>query len=74
MIRSLRGHALLQGTRGQPAADLDTLAETLLKFSDLCLDVGDMVAEIDINPLVVLEQGRGVKALDCVVTQRGPTD
>jgi len=39
----------------------------LLKFSHLCLDLRGVVQEIDINPLLVLDAGQGVKAVDCLV-------
>ncbi len=33
----------------------------------LCLDLRDLVRAIDVNPLVVLEEGRGVKAVGCLI-------
>jgi acetyltransferase len=67
MIESLRGKAMLQGARGAKPADLSALVGVLQKFSQLCLDLRDAISEIDINPLVVLAEGQGVKALDCLV-------
>ena len=67
MIDSLKGRSILQGARGAKPADLDAVARVLVNFSQLCLDLKDEVREIDINPLVVFEQGKGVKALDCLV-------
>ena len=43
------------------------LADALVRFSELCLDVGDDVSEIDVNPLLVLPDGRGVLALDALI-------
>jgi hypothetical protein len=34
------------------------------------MDLGDLVSEIDINPLIVLGKGRGVKAVDALVVLR----
>ncbi|MBW3670804.1 MAG: acetate--CoA ligase family protein, partial [Acidobacteria bacterium] len=45
------------------AADVDAVVDILLKFSQLCLDLKDEVAEIDINPLLVYEDGALV--VDC---------
>jgi len=67
MIASLKGAAILKGARGQKPADVAALADSLVKFSQLCLDLRDAVKEIDINPLVVLDEGCGVKAVDCLV-------
>lgn len=67
MIESLKGKAILTGARGGKPADLQTLIEVLQKFSSLCLDLQEEVSEIDINPLMVLEEGKGVKALDCLI-------
>jgi acetyltransferase len=67
MLESLKGYPILRGARGTPPADLSALIDALLKFSQLCTDLMDHVREIDINPLVVFENGRGAKALDCLV-------
>jgi acetyltransferase len=67
MLDRLRGKAILEGTRGQGPADVDTVVDILLKFSQLCLDLKDDVSEIDINPLVVYEAGRGALVVDCLV-------
>ena len=47
---------LLEGYRGRPAADLDSISLTLVKVSQLVSDIGD-IAELDINPLVADPQG-----------------
>ena len=46
--------------------------DALVRFSALCLDLEDLVSAIDINPLVVFEAGRGVKAVDCLVVPAQP--
>jgi acetyltransferase len=56
-----RVYRLLEGYRDQPAADLDSIALTLVKVSQLVSDIAD-IAELDINPLLADEQG--VLALD----------
>lgn len=71
MVESLQGYPLLSGARGLAPADVDAVVETLSAFSQLCLDLRDDVEAIDINPLVVLPAGQGVKALDCLVVRRG---
>ena len=65
MLARLRGKAILDGTRGQGPADVDAVVDILLKFSQLCIDLRDDVAEIDINPLLVYEDGALV--VECLV-------
>jgi acetyltransferase len=51
-----RVYRLLEGYRGRPTADLDGIALTLVKVSQLISDIGD-IAELDINPLLADDQG-----------------
>jgi acetyltransferase len=61
MMRDTRICRLLQGYRDRPAADLDAIALTLVKLSQLVCDI-QHIAELDINPL--LADQWGVLALD----------
>jgi succinyl-CoA synthetase beta subunit len=61
MISSLRGAALLRGLRGAEPADIASLEQALLRLSALVAACPE-IADIEINPLVVLP--RGVKAVD----------
>jgi len=63
MLDEIRAHALLQGVRGRPPVDRAVLVETLLRIGQLVTDFPEIV-EMDINPLMVYEQGRGAVALD----------
>jgi acyl-CoA synthetase (NDP forming) len=67
MIYETRGARLLQGFRGQPPADIDDLADGLVRLSQLAVDLGDMIAALDINPLMVLPRGQGICAVDALV-------
>lgn len=71
MISELRAAPVLRGARGRPSADVAALAEVVERFSLLCLDLADLVTEIDVNPVIVLDQGRGVKAVDCLIAKDG---
>ncbi len=71
MIAEVKGARLLQGFRGRPAADLEALADTLVRVSHLAMDLEGHLAELDINPLMVLPSGQGVKAVDALVVFRG---
>ncbi|WP_438487438.1 acetate--CoA ligase family protein [Streptomyces sp. S186] len=66
MLRRLRGHALLEGVRGMPPADTDALVETVLRVQRMAMELDGELAELDINPLVVLERGQGAVALDAL--------
>ncbi len=67
MIAEIKGYPLLTGARGRPHADIEALAETIVKLSALAVDLKDHVAELDINPLFVMERGKGVKAADALI-------
>ncbi|MFI6857020.1 acetate--CoA ligase family protein [Streptomyces sp. NPDC050416] len=66
MLAGLRGRALLDGVRGRPPADLDALVEVVLRAQRMALELGDQLAELDINPLMVLPRGQGAVALDAL--------
>lgn len=65
-IRSLRGATLLGEFRGRPARDVDAVADVVVRVG-AAMRAGLNIAEIDINPLMVLAQGEGAIALDALV-------
>jgi acetate---CoA ligase (ADP-forming) len=52
MLGELAGASMLDGRRGQPAADRAALVDTLMKIQHLAVDLSAEVAELDINPLL----------------------
>ncbi|MFE0174243.1 acetate--CoA ligase family protein [Streptomyces sp. NPDC059002] len=70
MLSELRGRALLDGVRGAPPADVDALVEVVLRVQRMALELGDDLAELDINPLMVLPRGQGAVALDALAVCR----
>jgi acetyltransferase len=72
MLAELRSGWVLDGVRGRPAADVDALLDAMLGLSALADAWRDRQPEIDINPVVVLERGRGAVAVDALV-QLSPT-
>jgi acyl-CoA synthetase (NDP forming) len=64
MIRSTRGSRLLEGFRGRPRGDLQALARLLVSVGDLALELGGRLEALDLNPVLVLPEGRGVVAVD----------
>ncbi len=67
MIAEVKGAKLLQGFRGKPASDMDALANVLVNVSHLAVNLDGQLAELDINPVLVLPKGQGVKAVDALV-------
>jgi len=63
MIDSLRGAAILKGARGHQPADVEALAQALLRLSQLLVNF-PQIKEVDINPLRVFAAGEGCAALD----------
>jgi acyl-CoA synthetase (NDP forming) len=63
MINEIRAHGLLDGVRGQQPVDKEQLIDTILRISQLVVDFPEIM-ELDINPFIVYEQGRGGVALD----------
>ncbi|MBI3031653.1 MAG: acetate--CoA ligase family protein [Candidatus Rokubacteria bacterium] len=72
MIGELAAARILDGVRGQPRRDREALIDALLRLSTLAETAGDAIEEMDINPLIVREEGRGAFAVDVrVVGRRG---
>jgi acetate---CoA ligase (ADP-forming) len=67
MIAEIKGHPLLTGARGRPPADIDALADAIVKLSALAVDLEENLAELDVNPLFVMVKGQGVVAADALI-------
>jgi acyl-CoA synthetase (NDP forming) len=65
-IRNLRGAKLLGEFRGRPARDVDAVADVVVKVG-AAMRAGLGIAEIDINPLMVMATGQGAIALDALI-------
>jgi len=63
MIDEIRSYHLLRGVRGEKPSDLPAIIDTILRVSQLVTDFPEIV-EMDINPLMVYEEGRGAVAVD----------
>ncbi|MFN3384380.1 MAG: acetate--CoA ligase family protein, partial [Archaeoglobaceae archaeon] len=55
MIRKVKSYPLLRGVRGEKGVDIDAIAETILRFSQLSMDYP--ILEMEINPLKAFEYG-----------------
>jgi 4-hydroxybutyryl-CoA synthetase (ADP-forming) len=63
MIDSIRTKKLLEGVRGEKPADKKKLSELIQRLSSLLTDFPE-IKELDMNPVLVMEQGKGCKVLD----------
>jgi acetate---CoA ligase (ADP-forming) len=68
MLDRLAVRPLLDGARGVPAADLDAVADAIVRLSDLALDLGPSLAALDVNPLIAGPSG--CVAVDTLVLTR----
>ena len=69
-LENLKGAKVFSGARGAPPADIDALAEMAARLSWLAYDLGNDIAEMDLNPVVVLPAGQGALAVDALVVIR----
>ncbi|MEO7404575.1 MAG: acetate--CoA ligase family protein, partial [Burkholderiales bacterium] len=67
MIGEIKGYAILTGTRGHPPADIDALADALVKLAQFAAAHADSISSIDINPFIVRAKGQGAVALDALI-------
>ena len=70
MIEEIKGYPVLAGARGRAPADVEALADAIVRLSALAVDLEAEVAELDINPLFVMDKGKGVKAADALIRPR----
>jgi acyl-CoA synthetase (NDP forming) len=66
-LKKLRIYQLLEGYRGQAAADTDALVRAVQSTVRFALAHAESLQELDVNPLLVLPQGQGVVAVDALV-------
>jgi acyl-CoA synthetase (NDP forming) len=71
MIGELKVAKLLAGFRGRPPADRDALVAAICGLSDFYLDHRHLMTDFEVNPLIVLRQGEGVRAVDVRVAATG---
>ena len=63
MISSIKTKKLLDGVRGEKPSDISKLSECIQRLSQLVTDFKE-IKELDMNPVLVMEQGEGCKILD----------
>lgn len=64
MLDGIRGAPILDGVRGEAPRDKKALAHVLSQYAFMIKDLGDEILESDANPILVYEEGKGVKVVD----------
>ncbi|PPR23711.1 MAG: hypothetical protein CFH40_01014 [Alphaproteobacteria bacterium MarineAlpha10_Bin3] len=74
LLDRLRGIKLLHGVRGQPPADIDALVDLMVRVARLADDWRGKIAEIDLNPILVHDRGKGLSVVDALIIKRKEND
>lgn len=67
MQSDIRGAKILAGARGEMPRDREAMARTISLYSQMILDLKDEIAETDANPIMLYEEGKGLKVVDARV-------
>lgn len=67
MIHELKTTSLLYSIRGRERRDIEAFTDTVYRVGLLAEEIPE-IAEMDINPLMVLEKGKGCKVVDARIT------
>ncbi|WP_162131205.1 acetate--CoA ligase family protein [Solibacillus isronensis] len=68
MIEELSASQVLQAYRGKKARDIDALSKLISDFSKVIATVEEDILEADLNPVMVFDEGHGVKIADGLIT------
>lgn len=69
MLQEIKGSGILDGVRGKPPVDKKAIVDIILRLSQLAEDF-PRIAELDINPLIVFEEGKGARAVDALIVTK----
>lgn len=67
MIQELKTYPILQGTRGEAKADTEALAQLIVDVGNLAIKYQDYIADIDLNPIKVFAEGKGIRIADALI-------
>ncbi|MEQ9488109.1 MAG: acetate--CoA ligase family protein [Alphaproteobacteria bacterium] len=66
-IGRLKTSPLLMGYRGRPEGDIDAAVDAIKAIAEFATEKGGSLVELDVNPLMVLEKGKGAVAADALI-------
>ena len=66
-VNSLTMSPLLHGARGKAKKDVDQLCEVIVQFSNFVLKNEEILEEVDLNPIIVGDEGKGVNVVDALI-------
>ncbi len=69
LLARLKGAPLLDTHRGKPAADIDALVALMVRLGQFAADHANAIAEIDLNPVIVHDAGKGAHRRRCPYRQ-----
>ena len=69
MLKSLKSYKLLTGYRGSEAGDLDALTDLMINVSQYAHDNRNNLKELDLNPVFLYPEGKGVCAVDSLIVK-----
>ena len=64
MLDEIRGAPILAGVRGEKPRDRKAMADTVARYSQMVIDLMDEISESDANPVLLYEEGQGLKVVD----------
>jgi acetyltransferase len=69
MLARLKSARLLDAYRGAPAGDIEALVDLMVRLGQFASDHADVIAEIDLNPVLVHARGKGVSVVDALIVK-----
>ena len=69
LVRSIKAYPILTGARGRKPADVRALEDFILTLAQIAMDFPEIL-ELEVNPVIVGDEGQGVGAVDALVTIR----
>ncbi|MFW9982728.1 MAG: acetate--CoA ligase family protein [Candidatus Thorarchaeota archaeon] len=71
MLSELKAYKILEGVRGEPPRDVDSLVRVMLAVSKM-IEENPEITELDCNPTFVYEEGKGSLVVDARILIDGP--
>ena len=70
LLDQLKGRAMLDGMRGEPAADVSALVDLMVNLGRFAADFADTIQEFDLNLVLVHPDGDGVSVVDALIVKQ----